>query len=51
MTTVIVEKTAQTFENGVLVAIGTMPQRVEKNAIANVSRTCRRGCGKLYKDW
>ena len=51
MTTVIVEKTAQTFENGVLVAIGTMPQRVEKNAIANVSRTCRRGCGRLYKDW
>ena len=50
-TTATAERTVQTYRTGVLVAIGRMTQRVARNAIANVNRTCRRGCGRLYKDW
>ena len=49
--TATVEKTVQTYKTGVLVAIGTLAQHVARNATASVSRTCRRGCGRLYKDW
>ena len=44
-TTATVERTVQTYKTGVLVAI------VARSVTASANRTCRKGCGRLYKDW